>query len=143
MPNVVARTLALLLVAASPFAVAAQGAPPQPASQPTPAPATTPSRAQQLMGDVNPKLAELTDQVLFGDVWERPGLSKRDRSLITVATLVALNRPDQLRSHMALALRNGVTPTELTELVTHMSFYAGWPAGASAIPILRDTLKAP
>lgn len=126
---------ALLLAAASSLPAAAQTAP-------TPA-TPAPSRAQQLMGDVNPKLAELTDQVLFGDVWERPGLSKRDRSLITVATLVALNRPDQLRSHMALALKNGVTPVELTEMVTHMAFYAGWPAGASAIPILRDALKAP
>ena len=54
------------------------------------------SRAQQLMGDVAPKLAELTDNVLFGDIWERPGLAKRDRSLITVAALIALNRPEQL-----------------------------------------------
>ena len=125
---------ALLLSAATSLPAAAQ-------TPPLAVPA--PSRAQQLMGDVNPKLAELTDQVLFGDVWERPGLSKRDRSLITVATLIALNRPDQLRSHMALALKNGVTPVELTETVTHMAFYAGWPAAATAIPILRDTLKAP
>ena len=128
-------SFALFMAAASPLPASAQTAPPQTVP--------APSRAQQLMGDVNPKLAELTDQVLFGDVWERPGLSKRDRSLITVATLIALNRPDQLRSHMALALKNGVTPVELTETVTHMAFYAGWPAAATAIPILRDTLKAP
>ena len=128
-------SFALFMAAALPLPASAQTAPPQTAP--------APSRAQQLMGDVNPKLAELTDQVLFGDVWERPGLSKRDRSLITVATLIALNRPDQLRSHMALALKNGVTPVELTETVTHMAFYAGWPAAATAIPILRDTLKAP
>ena len=130
-----AKVASVLLLAASSLPVAAQT--PQPQAAPAP------SRAQQLMGDVNPKLAELTDQVLFGDVWERPGLSKRDRSLITVATLIALNRPDQLRSHMALALKNGVTPVELTETVTHMAFYAGWPAAATAIPILRDTLKVP
>jgi len=128
-------SFALFMAAVLPLPASAQTAPPQTAP--------APSRAQQLMGDVNPKLAELTDQVLFGDVWERPGLSKRDRSLITVATLIALNRPDQLRSHMALALKNGVTPVELTETVTHMAFYAGWPAAATAIPILRDTLKAP
>lgn len=67
------------------------------------------SRAQQLVGDVAPKLAELTDEVLFGDVWARPGLSRRDRSLITVAALTALGRTDQLRSHLGLALDNGLS----------------------------------
>ena len=71
------------------------------------------SRAQQLMGGIAPKLAELTDSVLYGDIWERPQLSKRDRSLVTVAALIALNRPDQLRSHLALARQNGVTEEEL------------------------------
>lgn len=83
------------------------------------------SRAQQLMGDVAPKLADLTDNVLFGDVWERPGLAKRDRSLITVAALIALNRPEQLRSHMRLARQNGVTETELVETITQLAFYSG------------------
>ncbi|HEY6686207.1 MAG TPA: carboxymuconolactone decarboxylase family protein, partial [Propionibacteriaceae bacterium] len=67
------------------------------------------SRAQQLMGDIAPKLAQLTDDVLFGDVWARPGLSQRDRSLITVAALTALARTDQLASHLGRALDNGVT----------------------------------
>jgi 4-carboxymuconolactone decarboxylase len=79
-----------------------------------------PSRAQQLVGDVAPKLAELTDEVLFGDVWARPGLSPRDRSLITVAGLIALGRTDQLRSHLGLALDNGVTREELAEVATHL-----------------------
>ena len=70
------------------------------------------SRAQQLVGDIAPKLAELTDEVLFGDVWARPGLSLRDRSLITVAALTALGRAGQLRSHLGLALDNGVTREE-------------------------------
>jgi 4-carboxymuconolactone decarboxylase len=82
-----------------------------------PAPPSQPSRAQQLMGDIAPKLAELTDSVLFGDVWERPGLSKRDRSLVTVSALIAMNRPEQLRSHIALARRNGVTETEIVEAI--------------------------
>ncbi len=86
-----------------------------------------PSRAQQLMGDVAPKLADLTDKVLFGDVWERPGLSKRDRSLVTVSALIAMNRPDQLRSHLALARQNGLTEEELVEAITHLAFYSGWP----------------
>ena len=97
-----------------------------------------PSRAQQLMGDINPKLAELTDGVLFGDVWERPGLAKRDRSLITVAALIALNRPEQLRSHMQLARQNGVTETELVETITQLAFYAGWPNAISAVGIARE-----
>jgi 4-carboxymuconolactone decarboxylase len=100
------------------------------------------SRAQQLVGDVAPKLAELTDEVLFGDVWARPGLSPRDRSLITVAALTALGRTDQLRSHLGLALDNGVTQEELAEAATHLAFYAGWPAGMSVATTLKQVLDA-
>ena len=100
------------------------------------------SRAQQLVGDVAPKLAELTDEVLFGDVWARPELSPRDRSLITVAALTALGRTDQLRSHLSLALGNGVTEQELAEVATHLAFYAGWPAGMSAATTLKQVLDA-
>lgn len=103
--------------------------------------ARQPSRAQQLMGDIAPKLAELTDGVLFGDVWERPQLSKRDRSLVTVAALVALNRPDQLRSHLALARRNGITEEELIETITHLAFYSGWPNAVAAVAVARDVFK--
>ncbi len=97
-----------------------------------------PSRAQQLMGDVAPKLASLTDDVLYADVWARPELSPRDRSLVTVTALIALNRPDQLRSHLRLALQNGVTEQELMETITHMAFYSGWPSAVSAVPIARE-----
>jgi len=100
-----------------------------------------PSAAQKLFGDFDPKLAELTDNVLFADVWERPGLSKRDRSLITVAALVALNRPEQLRAHLQRAKENGVTKDEVVEVITHLAFYAGWPNAVSAIPIARETFK--
>jgi 4-carboxymuconolactone decarboxylase len=100
------------------------------------------SRAQQLVGDIAPKLAELTDDVLFGDVWTRPELSPRDRSLITVAALTALGRTEQLRSHLGLALDNGVTREELAELATHLAFYAGWPAGMSAAALLKQVLDA-
>lgn len=96
------------------------------------------TRAQQLMGDVAPKLAELTDNVLFGDVWERPGLAKRDRSLVTISALIAMNRPDQLRSHLAIARQNGVTETEIVESITHLAFYAGWPNAVSAVAIARE-----
>jgi len=100
----------------------------------------TPSRAQQLMGDIAPKLAQLTDDVLFGDVWERPGLSPRDRSLITVAALTALYRTGQLPSHLRLALANGVTPDELVEMFTHLAFYAGWPNAITAVTALKEVL---
>ncbi|WP_246088869.1 carboxymuconolactone decarboxylase family protein [Phreatobacter stygius] len=99
------------------------------------------SRAQQLMGAIAPKLAELTDSVLYGDIWQRPQLSKRDRSLITVAALIALNRPDQLRSHLALARQNGVTEDELVETITHLAFYAGWPNAVSAVAVARDVFQ--
>lgn len=100
----------------------------------------TPSRAQQLIGDVAPKLVELTDDVLFGDVWKRPGLSPRDRSLITVAALTALYRTGQLSSHLRLALANGVTRDELVEAITHLAFYAGWPNAMTAITALKELL---
>jgi 4-carboxymuconolactone decarboxylase len=94
------------------------------------------------MGDVAPKLAQLTDDVLFGDVWARPGLARRDRSLITVAALIALNRPEQLRSHMQLARENGVSETEMVEAITQLAFYAGWPNAINAVGIARDVFKA-
>ncbi len=88
--------------------------------------------------DIAPALDQLTQQVLFGQVWERPGLSKRDRSLITVATLVAQYRTNELPYHLRFALQNGVTRDELTELVTHLAFYAGWPTANTAVGILRQ-----
>jgi 4-carboxymuconolactone decarboxylase len=99
------------------------------------------SRAQQLMGDIAPKMAELTDQVLYGDVWERPQLSKRDRSLATVSALIALNRADQLRSHLALARQNGVTEEELIETITHLAFYSGWPNSVSAVAMAKEVFR--
>lgn len=97
-----------------------------------------PSGAQKLMGDVAPKLAELTDDVLFGDVWERPGLSKRDRSLATVSALIAMNRPDQLRFHLRRAVENGVKKQELIEVITQLAFYSGWPNAVTAITIFKE-----
>ena len=93
------------------------------------------------MGDIAPKLAELTDTVLFGDVWARPELSPRDRSLVTVSALIALNRPDQLRSHLARARDNGVTQEEVVEVITHLAFYAGWPNAVTAIAVAKDVFQ--
>ncbi len=91
---------------------------------------------------VNPKLRQLTDEVLFGDVWERPGLSKRDRSLITVAMLTALYRTEQLRNHISRALDNGVTQDELIEVITHATMYGGWPVGANGSLIAKQVFEA-
>ncbi len=93
--------------------------------------------ARHEVRQVAPKLVELSETVLYGDIWERPGLSKRDRSLITVAALTAMYRGDQLPGHIERALANGVTREEIGELVTHLAFYAGWPAAMTAGRIAR------
>ena len=100
-----------------------------------------PSRAHAVFGEVAPALAEYTDNVLFGDVWERPGLSKRDRSLITVAALVALYRTNELPSHLTRALDNGITREEIGEIITHLAFYTGWPPAATAAGIARRVFE--
>ena len=99
------------------------------------------SPAQKLVGDIAPKLAELTDDVLFGDVWERPELSKRDRSLITVGALIANGNTEQLTGHLNRARENGLSETELVEVIIHLAFYAGWPRAMSAIRIAREVFK--
>ena len=101
-----------------------------------------PTAAREHFGAIAPKFAEITDLVLFGDVWQRPGLSPRDRSLATVSALIALYRPDELTFHMGRALENGVTLDELVELVTHLAFYAGWPSAHSAIVALQKVKDA-
>ncbi len=100
----------------------------------------SPGNARKSIGDIAPKLAELTDEVLFGDVWERPQLSKRDRSLITCAALVATGKTEQMSFHFPRALENGVTHEELVELITHLAFYVGWPNAMSAVARARELL---
>jgi 4-carboxymuconolactone decarboxylase len=95
------------------------------------------SLVQHLIGDIAPKLADITDDVLFGDIWERPGLKKRDRSLITVAALMAMNRLKQLPFHIGFALDNGVTRDEIVEEITQLAFYSGWPTAMSALAIAK------
>ena len=97
-----------------------------------------PSRAQQLIGDFAPKLASLTDDVLFGDIWRRPELPPRDRSLVTVAALITNGSTEQLRAHLQLAKDNGLTETELKEVIIHLAFYAGWPRAMSAITVAKE-----
>ena len=105
------------------------------------APSPAVAAAREKVRKVAPKLIDLTEKVVFGDVWERPGLSKRDRSLITVAALMATYRPEQLRVHITRALENGVTKEELGEVITHLAFYSGWPTAMTAATIAQDILE--
>ena len=94
--------------------------------------------AQRAIGDFAPKLVELTDKVLFGDIWARDELSPRDRSLITCAALITNGSTEQLRSHLALAKTNGLSEAELKVAIIHLAFYAGWPRAMSAITVAKD-----
>jgi 4-carboxymuconolactone decarboxylase len=89
-------------------------------------------------GDIAPRLTEITDAVLFDDIWRRPGLSPHDRSLITVAALTALYRSNELPFHLRKALENGVTREEIIEVITHLAFYSGWPTASTAIGVARQ-----
>ena len=99
------------------------------------------SSARDQVRDIVPGLVELSQRVLFGEVWERPGLSKRDRSLITCATLIALGRERQLVGHLNRALDNGLSQNELSEVITHLAFYAGWPAAMTAAQVAKDVFE--
>jgi 4-carboxymuconolactone decarboxylase len=100
-----------------------------------------PTAARQSFGAVAPALAEITDKVLFGEVWERPGLSKRDRSLVTISSLISLYRTNELPFHLKRALENGVTRDEIIETITHLAFYAGWPPAMTALQIARTVFE--
>lgn len=102
-----------------------------------------PTAARESFGAVTPKLAELSDEILFGDVWERPQLSKRDRSLVTCAVLIAQSKTEQMNFHFPRAIENDVTHEELIELVTHLAFYVGWPDAMSAVTKLKELFPAP
>ncbi|WP_445525718.1 carboxymuconolactone decarboxylase family protein [Streptomyces cyslabdanicus] len=93
--------------------------------------------APEELNTIAPKLVEVTNNVLFGDIWDRPGLSPRDRSLVTVTTLAALYRSEQLDHHLGVALDNGLSVEELSEALTHLAFYAGWPNAMTAITKLK------
>jgi 4-carboxymuconolactone decarboxylase len=103
--------------------------------------AEAPSSTRGPFADVAPEFDRLTREVLFGEVWERHGLSKRDRSLITVACLVSLYRTNELPFHLKRALENGVTREELVETITHLAFYAGWPTAATAVGLARKVFE--
>lgn len=102
---------------------------------------TPDSERAEALRAVTPGFCDYTETLLFDEIWERPGLSKRDRSLITVAALVALYRPEELATHIDLALDHGVTRDELAEALTHLAFYAAWPSANSAAYRLMEVLE--
>ncbi|HBT67975.1 MAG TPA: 4-carboxymuconolactone decarboxylase [Agrobacterium sp.] len=89
-----------------------------------------------------PELNQLTDDTLFGRVWSREGLPLKTRSLITITSLIVLDKPEQLKGHMMGGLRIGLTPEEIGEAILHLAFYAGWPAAYKAVEILGDVAAA-
>jgi 4-carboxymuconolactone decarboxylase len=103
--------------------------------------AEEPTNARKAFGDFAPKLAEITDKVLFGDVWEDDTLSPRDRSLVTITSLVALYRHNELGFHLRKGLENGLTKDEIVAAITHVAFYAGWPSAMTAIKVAREAFK--
>ncbi|MDM5212853.1 carboxymuconolactone decarboxylase family protein [Peribacillus sp. NJ4] len=97
-----------------------------------------PTPAQKMIGDIAPKLVQLNDDVLFGDIWERGELNPRDRSLITVSSLITGGNTQQLGFHLNKAKENGLSEEELIEVITHLAFYAGWPKAMSAIMVAKE-----
>ncbi len=100
-----------------------------------------PSAISKAFGDFSPKLVQITDNILFGDIWERPELSKRDRSLVTVTALIGGGNTEQLPFHLKRARENGVTESEIIETITHLAFYCGWPKAMSAVTMAKDIFR--
>ena len=103
--------------------------------------AVKPSPARERVRGIVPKMIELSETVIYGDIWERAGLSKRDRSFVVVATLISTYRPEQLRGHLERALDNGVTKDEIAEIITHLAFYSGWPASMTAARVATEVFE--
>jgi 4-carboxymuconolactone decarboxylase len=101
-----------------------------------------PSGAQKAFGDFAPAFVGFTDDVLFGQVWTRPELSPKERSLITVAALTAGGNTEQLVFHVALARQNGATEAGLIEAITHLAFYVGWPRAMSAMAVAKQVFRS-
>jgi len=107
----------------------------------TDTPAREPSGAERMFGDFAPALVGFTDDVLFGQVWERAELSRKERSLVTVAALTTMGNTDQLRFHLDFAKKNGATEAELIEAITHLAFYAGWPKAMAAMAVAKQVFR--
>ena len=102
--------------------------------------ASSPAR-ERIRGTV-PKLAAIADTLIYGEIWEGPHLSKRDRSLIVCGALMAMGRSEQLKGHLARALDNGCTKDEIAELITHLAFYSGWPTAMTAAGLAKEVFDA-
>lgn len=100
------------------------------------------ARVDRMVGAALPGLVQFTTDVLFRDLWLRPGLAPRDRSLVTVSALIAAGQVAQLSSHLNRAMDNGFTRAEAEEVVAHLAFYAGWPNAFSTIPVLREVFSS-
>jgi 4-carboxymuconolactone decarboxylase len=100
-----------------------------------------PTAARNAYGHLAPKFAEITDEVLFGDIWRDAELSPRDRSVVTVSSLISLYRINELPYHVKIALDNGVTKREIIAIITHLAFYSGWPTAASAMTIANKVFE--
>jgi 4-carboxymuconolactone decarboxylase len=96
---------------------------------------------QQTYGEASPALVEYTNDVLFGQVWRRPGLALRDRSLVTVSALIASGKSAQLGGHFNRGLDNGLTRAEASEIIAHLAFYAGWPNAVSAAAVAKTVFE--
>jgi 4-carboxymuconolactone decarboxylase len=111
-------------------------------ADPMPTPSSKPILSQEDVGKVAPALEKYTRDRLLGEVWKRPGLTPRDRSIATLAALVARNQTIEMPQYLDLALDNGVKPRELSEIVTHLAFYSGWPNAMSAVGVTKDVFAA-
>jgi 4-carboxymuconolactone decarboxylase len=99
------------------------------------------SPARERVRATVPKMIDIADKVIYGDIWERPNLSKRDRSLMVISALVASYRPEQLKGHIGRGLDNGLTRDEIAEIITHLAFYSGWPSSMTAANVLKEVLE--
>jgi 4-carboxymuconolactone decarboxylase len=142
-----ANAMAAVAVASGVFASRGIAAEQLPAVAPPPLPideaaeADRAGRVQAQMGATMPGLVQYTTDVLFRDVWLRPDLAPRDRSLVTISALIAAGQVAQITFHLNRAMDNGLTQTEAAEVITHLAFYAGWPNAMSAVPVAKDVFE--
>ena len=99
------------------------------------------TRVQQDVGPVSPGLVKYTSELLFRDLWLRPDLAPRDRSLVTVSALIAAGQVAQIPFHLNRAMDNGLTKAQASEVLTHVAFYAGWPNAMSAVPLVKGVIE--
>jgi 4-carboxymuconolactone decarboxylase len=141
------NAMSAVAVAKVVFADRKIGADQLPAASPSPLPldkeaeAKRATNVEQQFGNVAPGVVQYTTDVLFRDLWLRPDLAPRDRSLVTVSALIANGQVAQISYHLNRAMDNGLTQTQAAEVVTYLAFYAGWPNAFSALPVVKDVFE--